>query len=99
LADPERRIPVGTTGEAHLDVGQPEPAAAIPLYAAAVRGKKATIFVVEGDVAHARTVAIKGEARGSLFLDTAIAPGSLVVAEGRALLADGDRVAAKTEAR
>ena len=95
LADPERRIPVGTTGEARLDVGQPEPATEIPLYAASVRGPKATVFVLEGDVAHARTVTVKGEIGGSLFVDTSLAPGTLIVTEGRALLNDGDRVSAK----
>ena len=95
LPDPERRIPVGTTGEARLDVGQPEPATEIPLYAASVRGPKATVFVLEGDVAHARTVAVKGEIGGSLFVDVSLAPGTLIVTEGRALLNDGDRVSAK----
>jgi membrane fusion protein (multidrug efflux system) len=95
LADPERAVPVGTTGEARLDVGDPVPATAIPLTAAAVRGKKATIFVVEGDVAHARVVEVKGEAGGELLVDTALAPGTIVVTEGRALLRDGDRVEAR----
>jgi RND family efflux transporter MFP subunit len=97
LPDPDDRIPVGTTGEARLDVGQPTPATEIPLRAAAVRGPKATVFVVEGDVVHARTVAVKGELGGSLFVDTALAEGSRIVTEGRALLVDGDHVSAKTE--
>ena len=54
LPDPEREIPVGTTGVVHLDVGEPEPATEIPLYAASVRGTKAMVFVIDGDVAHAR---------------------------------------------
>jgi multidrug efflux pump subunit AcrA (membrane-fusion protein) len=98
LADPDRAIPVGTTGEVHLDIGKPEPATQIPLYAASVRGSKATVYVVEGDIAHARTVAVKGEIGGSLFLDTSLVPGTQVVTEGRALLNDGDRVSAKAEA-
>jgi RND family efflux transporter MFP subunit len=97
IPDTARRIPVGTTGEAHLDVGEPEPATAIPLYAATLRGRKATVFVVEGDVARARTVAVKGESGGLLFLDTSLAPGTLIVTEGRALLADGDKVSAHVE--
>ena len=97
LHDPERRIPVGTTGEARLDVGEPVPATELPIYAAAVRGKKATIFVIEGDVARARTVAVRGEIGGSLFVDTELKPGSLIVTEGGALLADGDRVTTKVE--
>lgn len=98
LADAERHIPAGTTGEAHLDVGEAVPATMIPVYAASVRGKKATVFVVEGDVAHARSVAVIGEASGQLYLATDLAPGALVVTEGRALLADGDRVSVKMDA-
>jgi hypothetical protein len=89
---------VGTTGEAHLDVGQPEPATVIPLVAANVRGAKATVFVVEDSVAHARTVLVKGEIGGNLFVDPSLAPGAQLVTEGRALLTDGDRVSVKAEA-
>jgi RND family efflux transporter MFP subunit len=92
LADPDRAIPVGTTGEARFDVGPPEPATVIPLAAASVRGAKATVFVVEDDVAHARTVAVKGEGGANLFVDPSLAPGAHLVTEGRALLTDGDRV-------
>jgi hypothetical protein len=98
LPDPDRSIPVGTTGEVSLDVGQPEPATEIPLHAASVRGSKATVFVIEGEVAHARTLAVKGELGGSLFVETALSPGAQLVTEGRALLNDGDRVTAKVEA-
>jgi RND family efflux transporter MFP subunit len=92
LPDPDRRIPVGTTGEVHLRVGTPEPATEIPLFAAAARGNKATIFVLDGDVARSRTVAVKGELGGSLFVEASLAAGTRVVTEGRALLADGDHV-------
>jgi membrane fusion protein, multidrug efflux system len=95
IADPTRSIPVGTTGEVHIDVGTPAPATEIPLYAATVRGSKANVFVVDHNVAHSQTVAVEGEAGGSLFLDPALAPETLVVAEGRALLEDGDLVDAK----
>jgi hypothetical protein len=69
----------------------------VPLRAAAVRGKKATVFVIDGQVARSRTFAVKGEAGGMLFLDAALAPGTLIVTEGRALLGEGDRVEAKVE--
>ena len=95
LADPTRSIPVGTTGEVHIQVGTPAPATEIPLYAATVRGNKANVFVVDHDVAHAQTVAVEGEGGGSLFLNPALGPGTLVVAEGRTLLEDGDLVDAK----
>jgi membrane fusion protein (multidrug efflux system) len=92
LADPARAIPVGTTGEVRIEVGAPLPATEVPLYAASVRGDKATVFVVDHGVARAQTVAVEGEAEGSLFLDAALAPEALVVTEGRALLVDGDQV-------
>ena len=95
LPDPTRVIPVGTTGEVRIEVGEPVEATEIPLYAATVRGDRATVFVVENGVAEARTVAVRGEAAGSLFVDPAIAPESLVVTEGRALLVNGDRVELK----
>ncbi len=95
ILDPKREIPVGTTGEVRISVGEPVAAAEIPLYAATLRGAKATVFVVEGDIAHSRTLAVKGESGGSLFLDPALAVGARVVTEGRALLSDGDRVSAK----
>jgi len=95
VVDPNREIPVGTTGEVHIDVGDPVPATEIPLYAATLRGSKASIFTVEANVAHSRTFAVKGEIGGTLYVDSALAAGTEVVTEGRALLEDGDRVAAK----
>jgi membrane fusion protein, multidrug efflux system len=95
MPDPNRLIPVGTTGEVHIQVGTPAPATEVPLYAATVRGSKGTVFVVDQGIAHSRTVAIDGEAGGSLFLDPSLAAGTPVVTEGRALLEDGDKVAAK----
>jgi hypothetical protein len=94
VPDAKREIPVGTTGEVRIDVGEPVAATQIPLYAATVRGAKASVFVVEGDVARSKTVPVRGEIGGDLYVDTALAPGSRVVAEGRALLEDGDKVTA-----
>jgi RND family efflux transporter MFP subunit len=94
VADPQRRIPVGTTGEARIDAGPPLAAAAIPSAAAALRGSKATVFVVENGIARTHTYEVKGELGGTLFVDPALAAGSAIVTEGRALLADGDRVVA-----
>jgi RND family efflux transporter MFP subunit len=92
-----RAIPVGTTGELRIDVGEPVPAVGVPLSAASVRGSKASVFVVEDGVAHARTVQVLGEISGTVFLDPVLKPGSLVVTEGRALLGEGDKVAATEE--
>jgi RND family efflux transporter MFP subunit len=98
VPDAARSLPVGTTAEIRLEVGEALPATEIPLYAATIRGAKATLFTVVDDVARSRTLPVLGEAGGSVFLDPALRAGTSVVTEGRALLGDGDRVAAK-EAR
>jgi RND family efflux transporter MFP subunit len=92
VADPERTIPVGTTGELRILVGEPVVATEIPLFAVSVRGTKASLFVVEGNVARARVVPVLGEISGNLYLEPELAPGTRVVSEGRALLSDGDQV-------
>jgi RND family efflux transporter MFP subunit len=98
LPDPLRAFPVGTTAELAIDVGAPQPATVVVAAAAAIRGDKAVIFVVEGEVAKKIIVPVKGEETGTLYLDPSLAPGSHVVTEGRSLLNDGDRVLAKLEA-
>jgi RND family efflux transporter MFP subunit len=95
VPDPKREIPVGTTGEVRIDVGEAEPATEVPLSAATVRGDRATVYLVEGDVAHSKVAHAKGDFGGRLFLDPSLRAGSMVVVEGRALLNDGDRVASK----
>jgi RND family efflux transporter MFP subunit len=97
VPDPKRTLPVGTTAEIAMDVGEPVAATEIPLVAASVRGGKATVFVVDHDVAKKGVYQLKGERGGSLFVDSALQPGSHVVTEGRALLKDGDRVEALLE--
>ncbi len=92
VADPARTLPAGTTAELAIEVGQPRPASAVPLAAAAVRSGKAMVFVVEGNTAHARVVPVLGEREGLLYLDPSLKPGTPVVLEGRALLQDGDKV-------
>ena len=97
LADPERTMPAGTTAELTIDVGEPVDALELPLRAATVRGDSANLFTVEGDIAHKRKVAVLGESGGSLFIRPEIPAGAPVVIEGRALLSDGDKVAAQPE--
>jgi multidrug efflux pump subunit AcrA (membrane-fusion protein) len=95
LDDADRRIPVDTTGEVHVPFGQPVPATQVPLSAVTMNDQKATFFAVEGDVAHARTLVELGEIGAHLFFKLeALAPGTPIVVEGRALLKDGDRVSA-----
>jgi RND family efflux transporter MFP subunit len=97
LANSARDIPVGTTAEITVDVGQPTPATEIPLLAARVRGSSATVFVVETGVAKKITVPVVGERGGSLFVASTLAPGTQVVTQGRSLLANNDRVDARLE--
>ena len=92
LADANREIPVNTTGEVHVEVGDAVPATAIPLDAASISGLKAAIFVVEDGIARKTTYRTLGERDATLYLDPALRPGVPVVLEGRAVLADGDRV-------
>jgi len=98
IPDPKRSLPVGTTAEITMDVGDPVAATEIPLVAASVRGDKATVFVVDRNVARKGVYQLKGEKTGTLFVDPALPAGSHVVTEGRALLKDGDRVDAQLEA-
>jgi RND family efflux transporter MFP subunit len=98
LPNKDRTLPVDTTGEVRIAFGDESTVAEIPLYAATVRGSKATVFVVEDDsLAHAQTLQVVGEIGGSLFVDRSLAPATAVVTEGRALLQNGDRVAAKED--
>lgn len=100
LLDAQRKLPVGTTAELTLSVGEAIDASELPLRAASIRGDQATLFVLAGDIAHKRKVPVLGEALGSLFVPKqALAQGELVVTEGRALLSEGDRVQSKQEPR
>ena len=93
VPDPERSIPVGTTGELRIEVGEPISTVEVPLSAASVRGSNANVYVVEGEIAKLHVIPIKGELAGKLYLDIGQLPvGSLIVTEGRALLNDGDKV-------
>lgn len=97
LPDPKRQYPVDTTALVHVEVGSPVAATRIPIYAATQASGKARLFVVEGSIAHARTLPVLGESGGALFFKPDVLPaGSAVVVEGRALLSEGDKVSAKT---
>jgi membrane fusion protein, multidrug efflux system len=99
VPDPGRQYPVGATAIVHVAVGKPVPATEVPTYAATQDEGKAKLFVVEGNVAHAKTLRVTGEVGGAVYFTLAtLPPGSLVVTEGRALLSDGDRVLAHVEA-
>jgi RND family efflux transporter MFP subunit len=97
IANPGRRLPVKTTAELLIESGSPIAATELPLAAASVKGKRASLFVVDGEVAHKQVTHVVGESGGSLFVTTDLPAGAQVVLEGRSLLKEGDRVIAKLE--
>jgi hypothetical protein len=97
LPNAARVIPVGTTAEITVDVGEPAPATEIPILAAKVRGKSGTVFVVDGSTAQKTVVSILGERGGTLFVKTDLPAGARVVTQGRSLLENNDRVVAEPE--
>jgi hypothetical protein len=56
------------------------------------------VMTVDGNVARKKTVEVVGEGQGRLFVGPSLAPGTVVVTEGRGSLQDGDRVKAAVEA-
>lgn len=99
LADAEGKIPVGTTAELVIEVGEKVDAIEIPLRAATVRGDSASLYAVEQGIARKRKIEVIGESGGSLFLKPVLSASSHVVVEGRALLSDGDTVVEQLEAQ
>ncbi len=98
VANANHALPVGSTARLTIDVGEPQPATEVPLRAATVRGEKATVFAVAGDVAKSEVYRVFGESGGTLYLDPKLKSGTPIVVEGRALLDDGDKVDAKDSA-
>jgi RND family efflux transporter MFP subunit len=100
VLDADRTLPVNTTAEVRVDVGQPTPATEIPIASATVQNNKAVFFTVDpgqdGTVAHVHAIALVGELGGSFYVAPKdLEAGAKVVTEGRGVLADGDRVSMK----
>jgi len=95
VPDPQRQIPVNTTGEVTIEVGEPIKATSIPLVAASISGEKAAVFLVDNGVARKKSFPVLGEKGSDLFLDQTLKPGTLIVTEGQFVLNDGDHVAPK----
>jgi RND family efflux transporter MFP subunit len=94
----DHALPVWTTSELSIDVGEPIQATTVPLPAADIKGDKASVFVVEKGVAHKRRAPVVGERDGLLYLDPKALPaGSQIVLQGKNLLSDGDPVTAQVE--
>ncbi len=99
IADPQHAIPVGATALLHVPVGKPEAATEIPSRAATISQHKATVFVVDGGVAHKKELPVIGDRAGALYVAPAALPaGAAVVLDGRSLLEDGERVDARQSA-
>ena len=99
IPNDKQELPAKATATLTIFVGQPQAASRIPSLAANLRGQKATVFVVKDGVATRQIVSVLGESAGQLYLNPAELPkGTPVVTEGRALLEDGDRVAAREAA-
>ena len=70
----------------------------LPLLAAKIHGKTATLFVVEDAIAKKVSLDVVGERDGSVFVKAeSLKPSAQVVTQGRSLLAHNDRVFAKVE--
>jgi RND family efflux transporter MFP subunit len=95
VPDPKREIPVNTTGEVSIEVGEPVRATAVPLAAASITGAQAAMFVVDNGVAQKKTFPVLGEKGSDLFLDPSLRPGTLIVTEGQFVLSNGEHVAPK----
>ena len=100
IPNPDRRIPVFTTGQFLVGVGNPVPAVELPLVSATVKGSKAMVYLVKDGVARSTPLHYLGELGGAVFVepDAALTEGTLAVTEGRALLSNGDRVDASLDA-
>lgn len=100
ILNENRALPARATATMTIQVGEPKEACRVPSLAGNLRGTKATLFVVKDGVASRRIVSVLGEAAGQLYIRPAELPqGTLVVTEGRALLEDGDHIAAKEVAQ
>jgi len=98
VPDAARLYPAGSTAVVHVEVGRAISATAVPMYAATQDEGKAKLYVIDHDVAHAKTLPVTGEVGGTVYFALAVLPeGSLVVTEGRALLSEGDKVLAHEE--
>jgi RND family efflux transporter MFP subunit len=95
VMDMPAELPVGTTGEVRIEVGDAVPAVEVPLRAAVVRGDAASLFVDDAGVARKVHAQVLGEAGPRLFLAPELGAGTLVVVEGRSSLSDGDPILGK----
>ena len=88
----DKDLPLGTSAEVTMVLGEPQNATEIPSAAAKLRGDIATVMVVDGDTVSRLRVKALGEHDGKLYVDPSLSPGSQVVLEGPKPLRDGDRV-------
>lgn len=92
LPNDDHSIPVRTTAEILVTASEGQESISLPLTAARIVGARARVWVVDGEVAHPRTLRVIGEAGDRVYLAPQITEGTLVVLEGREALGDGSRV-------
>ncbi len=97
LPNRERALPIGTTVELLLQIGDTQPALQLPVVAASMRGDNATVFSVDKGKARRRVVPVLGERDGLVFVKPDLPPETPIITEGRALVHDGDAVLAQIE--
>jgi RND family efflux transporter MFP subunit len=95
VANPKLTVPAGATAQIVIHVGDPQPALAISLRSAVLRGDQASVFTIVDGKAKRMVVPVLGEETGKLFVAKELGGGAAVVVEGRSLLGDGDHVSAK----
>jgi len=94
LDNKDRSLPTGTTAEMLILESGGRNVIQLPSAAAQVEGKRAIVFVVDGDRVHKKVLQFLGERDGQLYLSPDIPEGTQIVLDGRAQLEDGDRIEA-----
>jgi membrane fusion protein, multidrug efflux system len=94
LDNQDRSLPTGTTAEMLILEAGGRKVIQLSSAAAQVEGKRATVFVVDGDRVHKKVLQFLGERDGQLYLSPDLPEGTQVVLDGRAQLEDGDRILA-----
>ena len=94
LENKDRSLPTGTTAELLILEAGGRKVITLPSAAAQVEGKRAIVFVVDGDRVHKKVLQFLGERGGQLYLSPDVPEGTRIVLDGRAQLEDGDQVVA-----
>jgi RND family efflux transporter MFP subunit len=88
----DRAMPVRTTAEILVTASRGVDAIALPLVAATIVGARARVWIVDEGIARRRTLRVVGESGARVYVRPEIAPGTILVVEGREALDEGMRV-------